>query len=566
MSNFNNNSDDRDQQRGTNTAPAPNAFDDPVAEYLLIGADEATRRGIYSRAATMEQMQLQLIAAASQQQQQADNNTSDGVWPLSLRSAGTGGPPPSRLSATGDLLLALRQENQGQRDQHCLQQLLLQSHANAQARAQHTAASFAAARQQALNPAASRSHHPLSAAAQAQQGSAGSSSAGFEEHLMLLDRHRMVTQPHERTQWLQQERRIMLRVRDGNLLDKQLLLQNLAQKQQQTARSTPPTWAQLEATVSKLRQARGSPTTSAPRSQGSHGGGSNLGSLLQMQERFQAEQASLLAGSQEQMSSTECFPQQQQMPLQAPSAAALTVDPDSYLRLTAHNTPYAISSESLYALGGDSNSHDKNQRRKNFPEKLMDLLNMPAAEHIVCWLPHGKSFMIVRPKMFATDIMPSYFRQAKYASFTRKLNRWGFRQVTKGPEHGAFHHDLFQRGKPILCLKMFCGGTAYPKSAAKRRAAAATAAKAADAINPFADQFADQGADVSILDAGDDSFASENSEEEVKEKGENTANIENESTNYITAVVALALNLNKSSSSDRKIPSPQLNSCFGRGA
>ena len=32
----------------------------------------------------------------------------------------------------------------------------------------------------------------------------------------------------------------------------------------------------------------------------------------------------------------------------------------------------------------------------------------------------------------------------------------GFRQVTRGPETGAFHHELFRRDQPELCLQMFC--------------------------------------------------------------------------------------------------------------
>lgn len=32
----------------------------------------------------------------------------------------------------------------------------------------------------------------------------------------------------------------------------------------------------------------------------------------------------------------------------------------------------------------------------------------------------------------------------------------GFRQVTRGPETGAFHHPLFRRHQPELCVDMFC--------------------------------------------------------------------------------------------------------------
>ena len=38
----------------------------------------------------------------------------------------------------------------------------------------------------------------------------------------------------------------------------------------------------------------------------------------------------------------------------------------------------------------------------------------------------------------------------------RKLNRWGFRQASRGPEAGAFCHDLFQRDAPELCRGMVC--------------------------------------------------------------------------------------------------------------
>jgi hypothetical protein len=32
----------------------------------------------------------------------------------------------------------------------------------------------------------------------------------------------------------------------------------------------------------------------------------------------------------------------------------------------------------------------------------------------------------------------------------------GFRQATKGPDTGAFHHNFFTRDQPELCLKMVC--------------------------------------------------------------------------------------------------------------
>lgn len=75
---------------------------------------------------------------------------------------------------------------------------------------------------------------------------------------------------------------------------------------------------------------------------------------------------------------------------------------------------------------------------------------------IITWLPDGKSFTIVRPKAFVNEILPKYFKQAKYSSFTRKLHRWGFQRHLRGEEAGAFFHKLFQRGRLDLVEKMTC--------------------------------------------------------------------------------------------------------------
>ena len=66
--------------------------------------------------------------------------------------------------------------------------------------------------------------------------------------------------------------------------------------------------------------------------------------------------------------------------------------------------------------------------------KLMDILASEEDSDTIAWLPHGRSFIIYKKKKFAAQVLPKYFKATKFTSFTRKLNRWGFTRVTRGPE------------------------------------------------------------------------------------------------------------------------------------
>lgn len=76
------------------------------------------------------------------------------------------------------------------------------------------------------------------------------------------------------------------------------------------------------------------------------------------------------------------------------------------------------------------NEDSVRNKREIFPERLMSILNDSALSDIVTWLPHGRSFVVIRPDVFAEKVMPTYFpspdakTSTKYPSFTRKLNRW----------------------------------------------------------------------------------------------------------------------------------------------
>ena len=106
------------------------------------------------------------------------------------------------------------------------------------------------------------------------------------------------------------------------------------------------------------------------------------------------------------------------------------------------------------------------KRAKTFPEKLMQAMMDHEDEEAVGWLPDGKSFVIVSPDRFVQDILNNVFKQAKYASFIRKLHRWGFMRLTSGTGTDCFHHPLFQKNRKDLASKITCSTKDKPPAAA----------------------------------------------------------------------------------------------------
>lgn len=75
-------------------------------------------------------------------------------------------------------------------------------------------------------------------------------------------------------------------------------------------------------------------------------------------------------------------------------------------------------------------SSSTNIKRVIFPQQLLSILSDKSLSDVVTWLPHGRSFVIIRPDVFTEEVLPKYLppvdarASTKYPSFTRKLNRW----------------------------------------------------------------------------------------------------------------------------------------------
>jgi hypothetical protein len=94
-------------------------------------------------------------------------------------------------------------------------------------------------------------------------------------------------------------------------------------------------------------------------------------------------------------------------------------------------------------------------RIPNFPAKMYAILSRKDLSDIITWLPHGRSWKVLKPREFEVKVIPTYFEHSKFSSFIRQANGWGFRRIiSKGGDRNSYYHELFLRGKPHLIKLM----------------------------------------------------------------------------------------------------------------
>lgn len=85
----------------------------------------------------------------------------------------------------------------------------------------------------------------------------------------------------------------------------------------------------------------------------------------------------------------------------------------------------------------------------------MKIISNEDTDDIASWLPNGKGFCIHDKKRFETELLPSYLKESKYSSFTRRMKRWGFTlSMPKTRNKASYFHPQFIRERIELCSTM----------------------------------------------------------------------------------------------------------------
>ena len=91
------------------------------------------------------------------------------------------------------------------------------------------------------------------------------------------------------------------------------------------------------------------------------------------------------------------------------------------------HTYYDYSTRELSELLPEHDSDEKPKGRVTFPVKLHAIVSSPNYQHIIRWMPHGRSWKILDNNLLARVVCPENFNHSSHDSFNRSVNGWGFK-------------------------------------------------------------------------------------------------------------------------------------------
>ena len=265
-----------------------------------------------------------------------------------------------------------------------------------------------------------------------------------------------------------------------------MLQRQRSQQQQQSHQETPKTTEQLLESMIRQQQQKTGPSDAS-----TVGGMSNHSAFRQQHYATDASTVadmSMYSVAQTEVStlagmSTHSFAQRRFGAKDASTIAGLTLNSAARVRpplpvssqglIWEHNearspancsSPEAVQSsreEPVVPQVVNINIEPEKKRRRgrsgSFPQKIHQMLRDledEGRQDIASFVRGGKAFCIHRTKEFAKDVMPKYFKMGSYASFQRQLNLYSFTRIGEGPDRGAYFHELFIEGKPLLSTTM----------------------------------------------------------------------------------------------------------------
>lgn len=168
----------------------------------------------------------------------------------------------------------------------------------------------------------------------------------------------------------------------------------------------------------------------------------------QLQKAQDNKTAPVPPNSNKDPTANESLPENKEMSVDAIPANVPELPKEEDAIATADAKSVESTSDKYRDFSKVANEHDEFGKEEPpgkeppFPVKLHRILSNPEYSDMISWLPHGRSWRVLKPKAFEEKVIPLYFRHAKYASFMRQVNGWGFKRMTQGPDHNSYYHEV----------------------------------------------------------------------------------------------------------------------------
>ncbi|KAI0303153.1 HSF-type DNA-binding-domain-containing protein [Russula brevipes] len=130
----------------------------------------------------------------------------------------------------------------------------------------------------------------------------------------------------------------------------------------------------------------------------------------------------------------------------------------------AHSPQLQQQHHSQHQQGQQQQQQQQNNMTKTdtkpqatFLTKLYALLERPENHHMIRWDPAGEHIIVERPEQLALHVLPSIYRQSRFASFSRQLNIYGFMRKVNlrnvdpaidDPDASTWSHPTLNRHSP----------------------------------------------------------------------------------------------------------------------
>lgn len=77
-----------------------------------------------------------------------------------------------------------------------------------------------------------------------------------------------------------------------------------------------------------------------------------------------------------------------------------------------------------------------------FADKLHYLLGQKEMQDGIAWVPNGRAFRILDPKLFQERyILQPFFGYSDYSEFVKELQQNGFKETKRGNDKNTYYHE-----------------------------------------------------------------------------------------------------------------------------